>query len=287
VLIARITSLRSVHPALEEAGADHEAMEKMPFLSALRLRLVRGALPPVLGVAVGLGSLFSLGIDFVRHNLNASDAEFGALIILFGVGAAAGMALLQIRRPRHPLKVLRPGVIVIGAVLAGMSLAPNLWAAFGGAVAFGAAASYAMVGGMTGIQKALSDDTERQLAFAAFHVGLRIALVLGALGAGAAGDLIKHTSFPGVGRLAPTRAVLFICGLLIMLAAWVFGGNIQTAIDEAEAGPAPAVPSEPQGPVRSDQSDQAAQSSSIRASSTRWSRIPLRMARSTRGPTSG
>ncbi|HZU72447.1 MAG TPA: MFS transporter [Acidimicrobiales bacterium] len=250
VLIARITSLRGVHPALEDPESD--SMGSMPFLSALRLPLVRGALPPVLGVAIGLGSLFSLGIDYVRHDLNASDSEFGALIILFGVGAAIGMAVLQIRRPKQPLRVLRPGVTAIGLILAGMSLAPNLWAAFAGAVGFGAAASYAMVGGMTGIQKALKDDTERQLAFAAFHVGLRIALVLGALGAGAAGDLIKHTSFPGVGRLAPTRAVLFACGLVIVAAAWIFGGSIQAAVEDGQGGPS-----------------QEAQPSSIRASSTR------------------
>ncbi|HZT66894.1 MAG TPA: MFS transporter [Acidimicrobiales bacterium] len=232
LLIARITSLRSVHVPGEEEG---EEAEPTSFLRALRMPLVRSTLPPVVGVALGLGCLFSLGIDFVKHTLRASDSQFGVLVILFGVGAALGMAVLQIRRPPQPLRVLRPGVTTMGIVLSGMSLAPTLWVAFVGAVLFGGCASYSMVAGMTGVQKALDDDTERQLGFAAFHVGLRISLVLGAIGAGIAGDVIRSNRFPLVGRLDPPRTVLFVCGLVIMFGAWAIRGTIRNVIDQTEA----------------------------------------------------
>lgn len=233
LLIARITSLRDVHVAADDG--DPEELHQMVFVNALRLPLVRATLPPVIGVALGLGSLFSLGIDFVKHTLHASDGEFGVLIILFGVGAAGGMALLQLRRPRQPLRVLRPGVTVLGLVLAGMSLAPSLGVAFVGAVMFGAAASYSMVAGMTGVQIGLEDDTERQLGFAAFHIGLRIALVVGAIGAGIAGDLIKTTSFPWVGHLAAPRVVLFFSGVVTVIGAWAMRGTLRRVMADIEA----------------------------------------------------
>ena len=224
VLIARITSLRNVHS--EDAADDVPASEAGTFLRALRLPLVRTALPPVLAVALGLGSLFSLGIEFVRKTLHASDTQFACLIILFGVGAAIGMGILQVRRPSQPLAVLRPGVSVIGLVLAGMSLAPSVGIAFAGAVAFGAAASFTMISGMTGVQTTLRDDTERQLGFAAVHIGLRVALVVGAIAAGVAGGLVKGLSAPVIGMLDPARVVLFFSGLAVVTGAWVFGGAV-------------------------------------------------------------
>ena len=237
-LIARITSLRGIEVQAADAGVDSAT----GFLRALRLPLVRSTLPPVLAVAVGLGSLFSLGIEFVRRTLHASDTQFGCLIILFGVGTATGMAVLQVRRPRHPLRVLRPGVSLIGVVLAGMALAPDIGVALGAAVLFGAAASYSMVSGMTGVQTALSDDTDRQLAFAAIHVGLRIALVIGAIGAGVASQLVKGVHAPVLGALDPPRVVLFFSGLAVVLGAWVFGGvmdGISESVGTASPGAAP------------------------------------------------
>jgi MFS family permease len=239
-LVARIVSLRSIRPmpAIPEGGRSEIA-----FLRALKLPLVRTTLPPVLGVAIGLGSLFSVGIDFVRQTLRASDTQFGVLIILFGVGAAGGMAVLQVRRPRQPLRVLRPGVTVIGLVLAGMALAPDLVAAFGGAVLFGAAASYSMVSGMTGVQTSLTDDTDRQLCFAALHVGMRLALVTGAIGAGVAEAIVRGVHVPGFGALGPPRIVLFCSGVVVTAGAWVMRSGLAAASRSAQTlTAAPAQP---------------------------------------------
>ena len=241
-LLARIKSLRGIRVGAQ-AGGDGDA--EGGFLRALRLPLIRATLPPVLAVAAGLGSLFSLGIEFVRRTLHASDTQFGCLIILFGVGAATGMAVLQLRRPREPLRVLRPGVTIIGAVLAGMALAPDTAAAFAGAVVFGAACSYSMISGMTGVQTALEDDTERQLAFAAIHVGLRVALVIGAIGAGVASQLVKGLHAPVIGMLDPPRVVLFFSGLAVVVGAWIFSGPVEALIPDA----APTAPAG--GPLQS------------------------------------
>jgi predicted MFS family arabinose efflux permease len=232
-LLARITSLRGIHVGAQGSG-DTGPDEAGGFLRALRLPLIRATLPPVLAAAAGLGSLFSLGIEFVRSTLHASDTQFGCLIILFGVGAAAGMAVLQVRRPREPMRVLRPGVTIIGGVLAGMALAPDTAVAFGGAVLFGAACSYSMISGMTGVQTALDDDTDRQLAFAAIHVGLRLALVIGAIGAGVASQLVKGLHAPVIGTLDPPRVVLFFSGLVVVVGAWIFSGPMEALIPPAE-----------------------------------------------------
>ena len=224
VLVARIRSLRSVSSMT--TSEDIGTSEAGTFLRALRLPLIRLALPPVLAVALGLGSLFSLGIEFVRKTLHASDTQFASLIILFGVGAAIGMGVLQLRRPREPLAVLRPGVTTIGLVLALMALAPSLALAFVGAVAFGAAASFTMISGMTGVQTTLRDGTERQLGFAAVHVGMRIALVVGAVAAGVAAALVKGVSVPVIGMLDPARVVLFFSGVVVVTGAWVVGSTM-------------------------------------------------------------
>jgi len=55
-------------------------------------------MPAAAAVALGLGALFSTGIVFVREVLNASDAEFGWLIALFGAGAVLASPRSSARR---------------------------------------------------------------------------------------------------------------------------------------------------------------------------------------------
>jgi predicted MFS family arabinose efflux permease len=204
--------------ALAAADADGEADEDVRFLDAFRIPLVRAVMPAAFAVALGLGALFSLGIVFVREVLNASDAEFGVLIALFGVGAALGLGVLQLRRGRDPLNETRLGVAVIGGIVALFSLATSVWLAFAGAAAFGAAAAYALASGMGALQSRL-EGRQRVLAFAAFHVVIRIGLSLAAVGAGLAGDLLGDVRWPWVGELEPSRVVLLCSGLLVVLSS--------------------------------------------------------------------
>ena len=103
----------------------------------------------------------------------------------------------------------------IGAVVAAFSLAGSLVLAFAGATAFGAAAAFTLASGMGAIQSRLDGD-RRVVAFAAFHVVIRIALGVAAIAAGIAGDLLGPTRWPGLGLLAPSRVVLLGSGLLIL-----------------------------------------------------------------------
>jgi MFS family permease len=188
------------------------------FIDAFRIPLVRAVTPAALAVALGLGALFSLGIVFVHDVLHASDVEFGALIAMFGVGAALGLVVLQ-RMPHGDLLArTRFGVAYIGAVIAVFSLSTTLWLAWLGAAAFGAGAAYALSAGMGAIQSLL-DGRSRVLAFTAFHVVLRVGLGLSAIGAGVAGDLIANVKWPLVGTLEPSRLVLLCAGVLVVLSS--------------------------------------------------------------------
>jgi predicted MFS family arabinose efflux permease len=194
------------------------AVEDVRFLDAFRIPLVRAVMPAAAAVALGLGALFSLGIVFVNDVLRASDTEFGVLIALFGVGAALGLGVLQLRRGHDPLTETRLGVAAIGAIVALFSLATSVWLAFAGAAAFGAAAAYSLSSGMGALQSRL-EGQQRVLAFAAFHVVIRIGLSLAAIGAGLAGDLLGDVKWPWVGELEPSRVVLLCSGLLVVLSS--------------------------------------------------------------------
>ncbi len=86
--IARLAQLGS-------GSSAQRTEERVRFLDAFKIPLVRAVMPAAFAVALGLGALFSLGIVFVHDVLHASDAEFGVLIALFGVGAVGGLVALQ------------------------------------------------------------------------------------------------------------------------------------------------------------------------------------------------
>jgi len=192
--------------------------ETTGFRGAFSIPLVRAVMPAAAAVALGLGALFSLGIVFVRDVLDAGDVGFGLLIALFGVGAAGGVAVLQRQDATDSLVTTRLGVAAIGVIVAVFSLAPALWVAFLGAVAFGGAAAYTLASAMGTVQGRLT-GSDRVLAFAAFHVVIRVALGLAAVGAGIAGDLLGAVHWPLVGTLEPSRVVLLCSGLAVFLSA--------------------------------------------------------------------
>ena len=206
--IARLTMLG------RPSGVSPEA-DQVNFREAFRIPLVRTVLPAIGSVALGLGALFSLGIVFVQNVLHASDTDFGVLIALFGVGAALGLGVLWLRRGRDPVHETRLGVAAIGGVITVFSLASTVWIAFIGATAFGAAAAFALSSGMGALQSRLVGNT-RVVAFAVFHVVIRLALGVAAVAAGLAGDLLGDVKWPWVGRLEPSRVVLLCSGLLVL-----------------------------------------------------------------------
>jgi MFS family permease len=215
-----LVSFAFIYHARELAGAGTAPPpeEKVGFRDSFRIPLVRTVMPAAAAVALGLGALFSLGIVFVREVLGASDTEFGWLIALFGAGAVLGIVVLQ-RTPQGDA-ILRTalGTFAIGLIVAVFSLSPGLWAAYLGAVAFGAAAAYTLASGMGALQSQL-EGRERVLAFAAFHVVIRLALALAAIGSGLAAAAIGAVNWPLIGRLEPERVVLLSSGLLVVASA--------------------------------------------------------------------
>jgi MFS family permease len=214
LMIARLTQLgRATTPV---PGHDEEEVR---FRDAFRLPLVRAVMPATVAVAAGLGALFSLGVRFVKDVLDATDAQFGVLIALFGVGAALGLALLQLRRELDEITATRFGVAALGLIVAGFSLAPALGFAFLGALAFGAGAAWTLASGMGALQSHL-DGQARVLAFTAFHVVIRSALALSAIGAGFAGDVVRDVHWPVFGTLPGTRLVLLCSGALVFFSSF-------------------------------------------------------------------
>jgi predicted MFS family arabinose efflux permease len=199
-------------------AASAERPDDLKFSDAFSIPLVRAVMPATLAVAAGLGALFSLGIVFVRDVLDASDAAFGVLIALFGVGAVVGLQLLRRANRVDSLRTTRAGVFALGAVVAAFSLAPTIWLASVGAAAVGAAATWTQASGQGGVQTPL-DGPERVLGFSAFHVVIRFGLALSAIVAGAAGELVSNVRWPVVGTLEPARLVLFCAGVLVLLTA--------------------------------------------------------------------
>jgi predicted MFS family arabinose efflux permease len=213
VAIARLPELGT---STGSVGGDHGR-----FIDALRLPLVRRLAPVAACVAFGLGALFSIGIVWVQDVLDATETQFGLLVACFGVGAGAGLLVLR-QLDRHDLATVRVALVIQGAVVATMSLAPTITFALVGAVGFGALTAFVLALAMELLQAGLG-DRDRVLAFAVFHVVIRGGLALAALGAGVADDLLDETSWPLLGHLASSQVVLLSSGALVAAVALIAG----------------------------------------------------------------
>ncbi|HLT69049.1 MAG TPA: MFS transporter [Acidimicrobiales bacterium] len=204
---------------LPELGtaASAEAAGGGRFLDALRLPLVRSLAPAAAVVAFGLGALFSLGVVWVQEVLEASNVQFGLLVVCFGVGAGGGLVVLR-WLPRRDLATVRAALVLEGAVVAVMSLLATPVLALTGALLFGALSALVLALAMELLQHRL-DDSDRILAFAVFHTVIRGGLALAAIGAGVADDLLDEVRWPVVGHLASTQVVLLSSGILVALVA--------------------------------------------------------------------
>jgi predicted MFS family arabinose efflux permease len=216
--------------AEDVSRSDDEAPAR--FRDAMRIPLVRVVMAPTAAIVLALGSLFSLGVVYVREVLDASDTQFGLMIALFGIGAAVGLGALQLARGTDEITNIRRGVIVQGATVGIMSLANGIALAFVGAVAFGAATAFVLASGMGVLQSTL-EGHERVLAFTAFHVVIRTGLSLSAIGAGVAADLIGNVSLPIFGQLEPARLILLCAGALVLLTAPMLRTTAKTEVTVA------------------------------------------------------
>jgi MFS family permease len=217
----------------EDRAATPASDRRARFVDALRLPIVRRLGPAAVAVAAGLGALFSVGIVWVREVLDASDAEFGAMVACFGAGAAVALGVLRFVR-RRDLVTVRALLVVQGVVVASMSLAPVIGLALLGAVAFGALAAAVLALAMELLQRDLADRA-RVMAFTAFHVLIRASLAVAAIAAGIADDLLHGSRWPVVGHLESAQIVLFSSGVLVVVAA-IFTGRAAPPAPEPRPG---------------------------------------------------
>jgi MFS family permease len=217
VSFAMLSRIRGLGAAPAQSIRAQQGEQPSGFVSAFRIPLVRAVGPAALTVALGIGALFSLGIVLVRDVLHATNIQFGVLIALFGLGAAIGLVVLR----RQGLNRISSVLICVagqGVVIAGMSLSPGVPLTYLGATAFGGFTAACLAGSMSLLQESLEGE-ERVLAFAAFHVVIRVGLSLAALGAGLAADQLRGVRWPVLGELPPARVVLMFSGLLVVASA--------------------------------------------------------------------
>jgi dTMP kinase len=172
----------------------------------------------------GGGVLFAVGIGYVHQTLGGTDAAFGWLAALWGVGMALGLGVVRMlpggSRPREFLAA----VVGCGLVLGVMALAPVLWMAFVAAVLFGVAFAVAIVLALTMAQEE-ADNRVRGRVMGGVQMLFRLGLGLGALGIGwlahEAGERALPLSLDGnqVGLLAGA--------LLSLLGAAAAGGVLR------------------------------------------------------------
>lgn len=176
----------------------------------------------MLGVAVGCiggGSLYAVGIGYVKEVLGAkSDAAFGLLMALFGIGMIAGVVALQllVKNEEKPW-MLRMALVVLGGIMIGMSFVHLAVMAFILAGFFGAAFGILFVVAVTMLQER-TEDKDRGKAFAAFHAVSRIFLVIGAGLSGAIAGLFGVRTlrvFSITYKVYGYSVALFVAGVLI------------------------------------------------------------------------
>ena len=202
------------HEQLEEGSRFFESITfavRHPFARSLLLGVAMGC--------IGGGSLYAVGIGYVRNVLGAtSDVSFGFLMALFGIGMIAGVVALQVL-VKHEEKpyMLRIALLVTGGILIGMSFVKILLLAYILAIFFGAAFGVLFLVAVTMIQERI-EDRNRGKAFAAFHAVSRGFLVLGAILAGVIAKIVGVRTVHLMGMTFVIHGVsvaLFVAGILI------------------------------------------------------------------------
>jgi dTMP kinase len=182
-----------------------------PFARSLLLGAAMGC--------IGGGSLYAVGIGYVKQVLGAtSDAAFGFLMALFGIGMIIGIVMLQIM-VKHEEKpwMMRVSLLVAGGIMVSMSIVQWLPIVYMLAAFFGAAFGVLFLVAITMVQEKI-EDRDRGKAFAAFHAVTRIFLVVGAGLSGAIATIVGTRTIHVFGITYVVHGVsiaLMVAGFLI------------------------------------------------------------------------
>ncbi len=221
--ISALLILRIRQPMM--APLDRKEKEPHPYKGSLsfawRDPFMRSFTAAIAAGTLGGGTLFTVGVIYVKEVLGGSDTEFGFLMALFGTGMLLGIVGLQfIARVRAKGVIFKISVLFSGGTMIWMALITVMPLAYLDAVVFGASFSILFMTGITLVQEVVPDEN-RGKAFAAFHSISRVFLVLGAaLGAALASVIPASTLNLGVIHLKIYGATvsIFIGGVLIISA---------------------------------------------------------------------
>ena len=201
------------------AAATEEERRPLRLREVFRYPVARTVVQATSVAVLGLGALFSLGAVFVDQTVGAGPVGFGALVAMFGVGAATGLAAGRLLSGRARAVQLRVAVALQGGMIVSMTIVAILPLTLIGAAVFGAAVTCALINAMGLLQDSLT-GAERDLALSAFHLTLRGGLALSALLAGAAADLVGRLQISGLGVLRPEQIVLLGAGTIVVLSGF-------------------------------------------------------------------
>jgi predicted MFS family arabinose efflux permease len=218
---------RPAMPGIAADGGQRPAPTPPRLRVLWRYPAVRYVEQATFGAAVGIGALFSLGTVFVTSTMELGTLGFGALVALFGVGAATGLGAQRLVGDRARPPLIRSALAVQGGVIVSMTAVASPLLAMLGAVAFGSAVTLALLNALSLLQDSLAGAL-RDLALSAFHLTLRAGLALSAVLAGAVADVLRPTRMPLLGTLQPAQTVLLAAGSLCMLAAFAMPRRLAT-----------------------------------------------------------
>jgi dTMP kinase len=176
--------------------------------------LVRGVVVGVLGAFGGAGIVIGVA-RFYASSLGGGDSTFGILFAVlftgFGVGVAGGPVLVgQLSRRRW----FASAIVLGGAAVLLLAMAPRLSLAVIGAFIAGAAAGMAFLAGVTLIGKEIADDVRgRVFAFIQTAVRLTLLVAIAAAGALAGVGSSRELTLGGLHtNISTARALLFTAG---------------------------------------------------------------------------
>lgn len=181
----------------------------------------------------GGGVLFAVGIGYIHQTLHGSDAAFGWLAALWGVGMGAGLGLVRLLiKERGRAQVFLVAVVMCGAILIVMALVPLVWLSFLMAVVFGMSFSIAIVLALSLAQEVAEDEVRGRI-MGGVQMLFRVGLGVGALGIGGIATKIKRLDV--VITLDGNQVGMIAGGILILLGAFASSGVLRRGAWAEEA----------------------------------------------------
>jgi dTMP kinase len=217
-------------PLMPRARPEHIALlegVREGFRYVLQHRGLRSLAYGLVVSMFGGGVLFAIGIAFIHQTLHGSDAQFGWLAALWGVGMGVGLGVVRLLVRRGESTVFVVAVAACGGILIVMAVLPYLWLSFILAVVFGAAFSIAIVIALTLVQRETEDEVRGRI-MGGVQMLFRLGLGAGALGMGAIAHSVDSLDL-GVIRLDGNQVGLIVGGSLIILGAFAATGAMRAS----------------------------------------------------------